>query len=205
MQVSVIDTGTANIASMLAALRRHGVDASLTREASVVIAAQFVVLPGVGAFGAGMSRLEELNLVPSIATRIREGHATLAVCLGLQMLFDESEESPGVRGMSIAAGTVRRFPPAVHGARLVVPQLGWNAVVPRGDCELLQPGYAYYANSYHLTSIPDGWTGAESEHGVRFVAAIERGAVLGCQFHPELSGAWGHALLGRWLAKGASC
>ncbi|MBM4374315.1 MAG: imidazole glycerol phosphate synthase subunit HisH [Deltaproteobacteria bacterium] len=205
MKVAVVDTGTANLASMLAALRRLGVSTELTREAARVVDAPLVVLPGVGAFGAGMGRLRECGLVDALAARVRETRPLLAVCLGLQMLTRSSEESPKVDGIGVIPCAVRRFPADVGGSRLVVPQLGWNMVEPRRDAVLLQPGHAYYANSFQLPAIPDGYSGAESVHGVRFVAALERGPILACQFHPELSGPWGHALLGRWLERGRAC
>jgi glutamine amidotransferase len=81
-----------------------------------------------------------------------------------------------------------------------VPQLGWNEVVPEPDCRLLRPGFAYYANSYRLESVPAGWSGALSDHGGSFVGALERGSVLACQFHPELSSRWGADLIESWLA-----
>jgi len=205
MRVAVIDTGTANLASMLAALRRIGAETELTREPEVVRDAPLVVLPGVGAFGAGMARLNECNLTEAIAARVRGERPFLAVCLGLQMLCLESEETPGVAGIGVLATKVRRFADLHEGARVTVPQLGWNEIVPRPDATLLSHGYAYYANSYYLASIPEGWTGAETEHGVRLVAALERGPMLACQFHPELSGPFGHDLLHRWLARGAAC
>jgi glutamine amidotransferase len=94
----------------------------------------------------------------------------------------------------VVAGTIRRF----HD-RLIVPQLGWNRVRPEPDSRLLEDGYAYYANSYRLEALPEGYTGALTDHGEPFIAAVERGAQLACQFHPELSGPWGQALLTRWL------
>jgi glutamine amidotransferase len=205
MQLAVVDTGTANLASMLAALRRHGIEPTLTRAPSEVATSKLVVLPGVGAFGAGMAKLREHGLVSPLAERVRASRPTLAVCLGLQMLGEASEETPGVEGIGVVPAKAQRFPETIDGARLVVPQLGWNAVAPRADAHLLEAGHAYYANSFHLGSIPEGWSGAESTHGVQFVAALERGPVLACQFHPELSGSWGHALIGRWLERGASC
>ncbi|MCP4246745.1 MAG: imidazole glycerol phosphate synthase subunit HisH, partial [bacterium] len=94
-------------------------------------------------------------------------------------------------------GRVTRF-----GAGVRVPQLGWNRVEPTPGCVLSQPGYAYFANSYRLVECPTGWRAAYADHGGRFVAALERGPLLACQFHPELSGSWGIALLGRWLEAG---
>jgi imidazole glycerol phosphate synthase glutamine amidotransferase subunit len=117
----------------------------------------------------------------------------------MQMLCAGSEESPGVGGLGVIDATVRRFPDTVR-----VPQLGWNLVRPVAGCRYLETGYAYFANSYRIGSIPEGWLGAVSDHGGAFVSALESGGVLGCQFHPELSGAWGQALLKRWFETNAA-
>lgn len=199
MRVVVVDTGTANLASMLAALRRAGAEPERVQDPESVRAAAAVVLPGVGAFGAGMERLRERGLVEAIAERVASGGPLLCVCLGLQLLCAASDESPGVAGIGAIAATVRRFPEEAGGARLTVPQLGWNRVEPVAGSTLLEGGYAYYANSYRLEEIPKNWQGATSDHGGPFVAALERGALLACQFHPELSGPWGLALIRRWL------
>lgn len=204
-EVLVVRTGTANLASVCAGLRRAGAEPRLTESPADAAAAARLVLPGVGAFGPALARLRECGLVEVLAERIRAGRPTLAVCLGLQLLCEQSEESPGARGLGIVPGRVMRFPESVR-----VPQLGWNLVQAGGDCRLLTSGYAYFANSYRLPAAPDGWAAAEAEHGGRYVAGLERGAVLACQFHPELSGPWGLALLRRWLAAGeaaggASC
>lgn len=193
--IQVVRTGTANLASVLAAFRRLGAEPVITSDPHVVRSAEHVVLPGVGAFGAAMTELHQAGLVDSIRERLQSGRRTLTVCLGLQLLASHSDETPGVTGLSVFNTTVTRFPDTVR-----VPQLGWNEVSPDPGCRLLTPGHAYYANSYRLTDVPEGWHGAWSEHGGRFVGAIERGQVLACQFHPELSGAWGLDLLRRWLA-----
>ena len=159
----------------------------------VVRDAEQLVLPGVGAFGAGMARLTELGLVEPLRERLGDERPTLVVCLGLQLLCAASEESPGVAGLGIFDLTVGRFEKAP-----IVPQLGWNLVKPSEGCRLLEEGYAYFANSYRITEPPPGFHAAHAHHGERFVAAFERGPVLACQFHPELSGAWGQALLARW-------
>lgn len=196
LAVQVVRTGVANIASVLAGLRRLGAEPALTEDPQTVATATAVVLPGVGAFGAGMERLRAAELVGVLRERVAAGQPTLAVCLGLQLLCEQSEESPGVEGLGALPATVRRFPSTVR-----VPQLGWNEVVPQAEGGLLERGFAYFANSYRLDRAPAGWAWARSEHGGPFVAALERGAVLACQFHPELSGPWGAALLGRWLAR----
>ncbi len=200
-RLTVVPTGTANIASMMAALHRFDLEPELSADPEVIRAADHVILPGVGAFAAALEQLRSTGAADAIAERARSARPLLAVCLGLQMLACESEESPGTRGLGIIEADVTRF-----GEDVQVPQLGWNEVVPRPESRFIHTGYAYYANSYCLRTLPDSWTGAWSEHGDRFVAAAERGDVLACQFHPELSGAWGHSLLGRWLQEtGASC
>ena len=130
-----------------------------------------------------------------LCDRITEGRPTLAVCVGMQVLAASSEESPG-RGLGVVAGRIRRFSGGIR-----VPQLGWNRVDPDPGCRFVTPGWAYFANSYRFDTLPEGWSGATSEHGGSFVAAMERGDVLACQFHPELSGPWGLRLLERWVTR----
>ena len=196
--VAVIRTGVANLASVLAGLRRAGAAPEVTSDPDVVRRADRVMLPGVGAFGAGMAALVAAGLGDALIERIGDDRPLLAVCLGLQLLCADSDEAPGVAGLGIVPARVHRF-----ADDLIVPQLGWNRLVPTTGARLVaEPGWAYYANSYRLDGIPDGWEGATSVHGGRFVGALERGHTLACQFHPELSGAWGHALLTRWVADG---
>ncbi len=192
--MAVVVTGTANLASVLAGLRRAGANAQTTTDPDEVASVSHLVLPGVGALGAAMERLREEGLVDALTRRIESGRPTLAVCLGLQILLDGSEESPGVPALGAVPGHATRFTGDIR-----VPQLGWNEVEPAGG-RLLEPGYAYFAHSYRLETAPEGWHPAWTEHGSRYVSAIEREGVLACQFHPELSGAWGLRLLERWLA-----
>ncbi|MDP6551666.1 MAG: imidazole glycerol phosphate synthase subunit HisH [Arenicellales bacterium] len=192
--VAVIRTGTANLASVLAGLKRAKCKAVLVDEPGAVASADYVVLPGVGAFAAIMDQLNSRGLVDAIRQRVNEARPTLAICLGLQVLGSSSEESPGTEGIGVFDVRASRFGEAVR-----VPQLGWNLVRPAPDCRLLTGGYGYFANSYRLTEIPQGWAGAMADYGGAFVAAIERGPILACQFHPELSGKWGASLIERWL------
>lgn len=191
-------TGTANTASAIAALRRVGAAPVLTTDASWVRDADRLVLPGVGAFAAAMDELSRAGLIDALRERLSAGRPTLCICLGLQLLAESSEESPGARGLGVMAGArvTRLAPPAP----LRVPQLGWNLVsAAPGGRFLTEAGHAYYANSFALHEAPAGWACATTEHGARFVAAAEREGVLACQFHPELSGAWGLALIERWM------
>jgi glutamine amidotransferase len=193
-EVVVVPTGTANLASVLAALERLGASTRLAEDAATVEGAEHVVLPGVGSFGATMAGLREAGLDGALAARVRAGRPTLAMCVGLQVLFEASDESPHARGLSAIPGHIGRFPDEVR-----APQFGWNRIAPEPGCRFLAPGYAYFANSYRVVEAP-GCVVARAEHGGSFVAALERGRVLACQFHPELSGAYGHELIGRWLA-----
>ena len=194
--VTIIETGLANIASVECAFRRLGVRVARTTDPDVVRHADRVVLPGVGAFGAAAPMLHRSGLAETLRERIGSDRPTLAICLGFQLLAEGSDESPGVRGLGCIEGRVVRIPDGQ-----LVPQLGWNRVeftAPSGVAD----GHAYFANSYCLPTAPSGWSVARTNYGVSMVSAIQRGAVLGCQFHPELSGRWGHILLQTWLSKG---
>ena len=193
-EVVVVPTGTANLASVRAAFDRLGARCRVADDAAMLEDAAHVVLPGVGSFGAAVAGLREAGLDDALAARLKSGRPTLAMCVGLQVLFEASDESPGSEGLNVLSGRVGRFPSMVR-----VPQFGWNRVAPGPGCRFVEPGYAYFANSYRVLEAP-GCAVATATHGGRFVAALERGGVLACQFHPELSGAYGHELIGRWLA-----
>jgi imidazole glycerol-phosphate synthase subunit HisH len=193
-EVVVVPTGTANLASVRAALARLGARPILAEDAAMVADASHVVLPGVGSFGATMAGLREAGLDRALVERVRAGPPTLAMCVGLQVLFEASEESPEASGLGVLPGRVGRFPETVR-----VPQFGWNRIAPAAGCRLVTPGYAYFANSYRVIEA-SGCAVATADHGGRFVAALELDGVLACQFHPELSGAYGHELIARWLA-----
>ena len=192
--VVVVSTGVANLASMMAGLHRAGGNPYVTSNVDEIRNADHVVLPGVGAFAAAMERLEKTGLTNVLTERLRSGRATLAVCLGFQLLCLDSEEDPSVHGLGVLPQRVLRFPPSVS-----CPQFGWNYVLPGPGCRFLSEGYAYFANSYRLATAPPEWNCAVAEHGGPFIAAIEKDAILACQFHPELSGMWGIELMSRWL------
>jgi imidazole glycerol phosphate synthase glutamine amidotransferase subunit len=192
-EVVIVPTGTANLASVVAAFVRLGAEPRLARTAADVTGAPHVMLPGVGAFAASMERLQAAGLAAALAARIADDCPTICICVGHQLLFRESAESPGTRGLCVIDAEVGRFPPGVR-----VPQFGWNEVRAEPGARVLGDGYAYFANSYRALAAP-AWTVARAEHGGPFIAAVERGNVVGCQFHPELSGAYGAALLARFL------
>jgi len=192
--VVIVDSGVANLASIAGAFRRLGATPVVSADPAIVRDAARIVLPGVGAFGAGMMALRSRGLDTVIRERASQGTPILGICLGMQLLCDASEETPGVAGLGVIAGTCRRLPADVR-----IPHLGWNRVTPEPKARLLAPGVAAFANSYALRAGPAGWTTAWTTHGAPFIAALERGTTIACQFHPELSGAYGAALLERWL------
>ncbi len=194
-QAVVIATGVANTASIAAALRRCGLETEFTTSAERVFDAPLLVLPGVGSFAAGMEMLQTYGLEEPLSRRFQEGQPLLAVCLGMQLLCAGSDESPGVRGLGLIDAQVQRF-----GANARIPQFGWNLIEAPEPSRMLESGFAYFANSYRMVEPPSGWLAATSIHGGPFVAALERGSVLACQFHPELSGRWGADLLRRWVS-----
>ena len=195
-EVLVVPTGTANLASVLAGLRRAGAVPRVCEEPGPIERAAGVVLPGVGTFRAAVTRLQALGVVEALRTRLAADRPVLAVCVGLQVLCGRSEESPGVDGLGALDAEVAAFGPGVRR-----PQMGWNRVRPQPACRLLQPGWAYFANGYRLGAAPRDCAVAWSAHGGPFIAAVERGGLTACQFHPELSGAWGLDLLERWVAQ----
>ena len=192
--VHVVRTGTANLASIAAGLRRAGATPQLVENRGEVLRADLLVVPGVGTLAAAIQRLEQSDFIAPLRDRILSNRPTLSVCLGMQLLCEDSEESRGVKGLGCVSERVTRFP---KGKR--IPQLGWNRVRAPLDARFLEDGYFYFANSYCLRETPNGWRGATADYGVRFVAAMEKGSQLACQFHPELSGKAGLRLIKRWL------
>jgi imidazole glycerol phosphate synthase glutamine amidotransferase subunit len=192
--VVIVDSGVANLASIAGAFRRLGVTPVITADPAVVRDASRLVLPGVGAFGAGIAALRAKGLDGVIRDASVRGTPLLGICLGMQLLCEASEESPGVTGLGLITGRCRRLPETVR-----IPHLGWNSIRVDRGARFMTRGVGAFANSYALRESPRGWTAAWSTHGVSFIAALERDATLVCQFHPELSGAYGAALLERWL------
>lgn len=189
--ICVIDYGAGNLRSVQNALEAIGAPHELARDPAKIRLARRILLPGVGHFGQMMRALDQTDLRAALLERIRAGVPFLGICLGLQALFEASEEAPGERGLGILAGTVRRFGPEQR-----IPHMGWNRVRRRGPSSLLaglaEAPFAYFANSYYA---PAAGAAATSAYGVDFAAVIETGKIGGVQFHPEKSGADGLQVL----------
>jgi imidazole glycerol phosphate synthase glutamine amidotransferase subunit len=192
--VVIVPTGTANLASVEACFKRLGYDTILCSSAEEIEGARRVVLPGVGTFGSAASRLNADGIDEALRRRFADGRPTMAICVGMQLLAESSEESPNAAGLGVLAEKVTSFEDDLR-----VPQLGWNLVKADPNSSFFADGWAYFANSYKLTTVPPDWTTAATVYGSPFVSGMERGNLLACQFHPELSGDWGASIVSRWL------
>ncbi|HPE89965.1 MAG TPA: imidazole glycerol phosphate synthase subunit HisH, partial [Spirochaetia bacterium] len=175
MDVVIVDTGRSNAASLAAALERAGAAPRLSVDPADVRRAAFVALPGVGSFGAVMDRLRAMGMDAVLRERVERGLPTLGACLGMQLFFESSEESPGARGIGAIPGAITAYGPGVRS-----PQFGWNRLSLPGAGGVLarapgsEPPSAYFANSYKLDEAPAGWVAASAYYGSPFVAALER-------------------------------
>lgn len=193
----VVDHGAGNLASMVRALRRGG-RAELTSDPRRIAAASRLVLPGNGHFGEAMRGLRARGLERPLLDAVAGGAHLLGICVGLQMLFPESEEAPGVPGLGLVPGAVRRF-----GAGRRVPHIGWNDLEEVRPAPLLdgipEGGYAYFMHAYYAAPAAPGDRAAATDYGGRFASVVATGRVTGIQFHPEKSGRLGARVLSNFL------
>jgi imidazole glycerol-phosphate synthase subunit HisH len=198
MNVFILNTGTSNLASVISVFKKLGCAVTVGTNKNDIADSGYMVLPGVGTFKAAMAQINKMGLADAIRERITSGKPTFAICLGFQLLFEESEENPEIKGLGVISQKIKRF-----SRELRVPHMGWNKV-QTNNAGLIQDGYAYFANSYCLMDDVDGWNKAFTIYGdQKFVSALCKGKILACQFHPELSGKWGVELIERWLEQGA--
>lgn len=200
--IAIIDYGMGNLRSVYKAFEAVGHQAVVTRDARVIGNASHVVLPGVGAFGDCMANIEQYGLVEPIHTAIKSGKPFLGICLGLQVLFSESEEFGFHKGLDIISGKVRRF--AVD-PTLKVPHMGWNEVNYQRTCPLFEGiadgSHWYFVHSYYVDPTDKAVTATTTTYGNTFASSIWRDNVVACQFHPEKSQAVGLRLIknfGAW-------
>lgn len=198
--IAIIDYDAGNIKSVEKALQSLGADCKLTRESAVIVTADKVILPGVGAFGDAMNKLKEYDLIDTIHRVVDKGTPFLGICLGLQVMFEESEESPGVRGLSLLHGKVVRFS-GKDG--LKVPQIGWNSLTVKPGSRLLKDvysgAYVYFVHSYYVNADNKEDVIATAQYGETADVAIEHGNIFGCQFHPEKSSSIGIKILNNFV------
>lgn len=199
--IAIIDYDAGNIKSVEKALLYLGQEVTVTRDERTVQEAEGVILPGVGSFGDAMEKLNAYGLVDVIRGYADSGKPFLGICLGQQLLFECSEESPGVEGLCILKGHIRRIP---QRKGLKVPHMGWNDLqFPRksrlfhgisGEAAQ-KDSYVYFVHSYYLQAADERIVTATTEYGVTIHAAVEKGNVFACQFHPEKSADMGMGIL----------
>ena len=203
--IAVIDYGAGNLKSVKNALDHLGAANMRASTAKEILLADAVILPGVGEFGTAMAELERRGIKEAVIEAAGSGRPLLGICLGMQLLFEAGEESPGAKGLGILPGRVPRFPAEMG---LKIPHMGWNSVMPLKENRLLdglpEGSYMYFVHSFYVKAAERADVSAISEYGLIFDAAVERGNIFGCQFHPEKSGAAGLVILKNFIeiAKG---
>lgn len=198
--IAIFDYGAGNLRSVANTLDAAGAAYEIVRDSAGLRRASKIVLPGVGHFGQLIRSLDELGVRETLRERLRAGTPFLGICLGLQALYEKSEEAPELAGLGLFAGEVRRFPRSLR-----TPQMGWNRLQPRGNPRLLagagEEPFVYFANSYYLPAAAAGAAAAAlcDYGGVEFAAAIEAENVFAVQFHPEKSGPAGQRIVRNFL------
>ncbi|MBI4431377.1 MAG: imidazole glycerol phosphate synthase subunit HisH [Candidatus Omnitrophica bacterium] len=204
--IGIIDYGMGNLYSVAKALERLGAKAEFVESPGQIKAAEKLILPGVGAFADAMKELRKRRLMDPIRNVVKDGKPFLGVCLGLQLLFDESEEGGKCEGLGILPGRVVRF--SSFGPkgekRLKIPHMGWNQVSVKNGCSALLDGvgenqYFYFVHSYYVVPEDGSIIMGETEYGVSFTSVVSSGKVHGCQFHPEKSHRFGQIVLKNFL------
>ena len=194
--IAIIDYDAGNIKSVEKALLALGQEVEVTSDREKILSADKVILPGVGAFGDAMANLRESGLDEVIREVVKKEIPFLGICLGLQLLFESSEEAPGVAGLGILKGKILRIP---ERAGLKIPHMGWNSIhITPGSrlfASLPEGAYVYFVHSYYLKAGTEDIVAASTEYGTHIHAAVESKNVCGCQFHPEKSSSVGLQIL----------
>lgn len=199
--IAVIDYGMGNIGSVTNALKFADAKFIVTEEPGTVAKCRGMILPGVGAFGDAMNNITNRGLLKPIKDFIDSGKPFLGICLGYQLLFESSEESPGVKGLSIFKGAVKKFPADME---LKVPHMGWNTIASGAKTSILKEfngQYVYFVHSFYPEPVDMLDYSATTDYGISYASAIEYKNVLACQFHPEKSGDSGLAILKKWTGE----
>ena len=199
----IIDYDAGNIKSVEKALQSLGETVEITDDAEKILAADRVILPGVGAFGDAMENLNRRNLVPVIKEVVKKKTPFLGICLGLQLLFERSDEAPGVEGLGILPGEILRIPAS---GELKIPHMGWNSLHLEHNGRLFrgieEQAYVYFVHSFYLKAAEEEIVKASAEYGVHIHASVEKDNVFACQFHPEKSSDVGLRILKNFVELG---
>ena len=194
--IAIIDYGAGNIQSVYKAFRHIGCDCMVTRDRDMILKADGAVLPGVGSFGDTVDSLNQFGIKDTAIEYIQSGKPFFGICLGLQLLFPESEESPGAKGLGVFDGTITRIP---GGEGLKIPHMGWNSLDIKKHGRLFRGiegnPYVYFVHSYFLNAADKNIVAAQTAYGVTIDAAVEQNNVFATQFHPEKSGDVGLKIL----------
>lgn len=194
--ISIIDYDAGNIKSVEKAMTYLGQEARITRDYDEIMSSSHVILPGVGSFGDAMGKLKSYGMDKAIYDVVEKGTPFLGICLGLQLLYESSEESPGVSGLGVLKGDILRIP-AKPG--LKIPHMGWNSldITPRAKLFAGISGhpYVYFVHSYYLKAADESEVAATTEYSTHIHASVERNNVFACQFHPEKSSTVGLKIL----------
>ena len=192
----IIDYDAGNLRSVEKALAALGEETVVSRDRDILLGADRVILPGVGAFGDAMERLHQYGLVDAIHQIVEKGTPFFGICLGLQLLFEGSEECVGVEGLGILPGKILRLP---DDKGLKIPHMGWNSLQITPGAKLFagieEGAYVYFVHSYYLKAADETIVAASTEYAAHIHASVERGNVFACQFHPEQSSAVGMQIL----------
>jgi len=190
--IAIINYGAGNLNSVKNALDYLGEECIITDNPEDIESADRIIFPGVGSFGTVIKGLREKNLEQPLKNAINNGKPFFGICIGLQTLFEESEESPGVKGLCIFKGKVKKFTDGK------VPQIGWNRIIPIDN--MFQNGYAYFVNSYYIVPDDKSIIASNTDYYNEFTSAVKKDNITATQFHPEKSGEYGLELLKRWLS-----
>ncbi len=196
--IVIVDYGMGNLRSVSKAFQSQGFNVEVTNDSSRILGASGLVLPGVGAFGDCVKHLDELNLTRPIKEYIASERPFLGICLGLQVLFEGSDESPDTRGLGIFKGHVKRFPD-FKAQGLKVPHMGWNTVTMKRDVPILdgipEDSWFYFVHSFYIEPADQKLGVVSCTYGIEFTAAIQKDNLFACQFHPEKSSELGLRIL----------
>lgn len=199
--IAVVDSGVANLRSVMNTLHHLGADAKIAHTPEDLHGAHRIILPGVGAFAAGMAQVKARGFVEPLREYAKKGVPILGICLGMQMLFERSEEMGEHEGLGLLPGTVVRFP--IDGPK--VPHIGWNQLHHDGHSPLLKGvpagGYAYFVHSYYVQVPSPDMVLASTDYGIDFPAVVGKDNVYGAQFHPEKSQHTGLKLLANFMER----